>query len=634
MNLKVLVTYILLLLPTGIAVAVQGRRIEQVNPLSTEYKFQNLQVQASSHRPAQIASQLDSDGCAVCMRDNTDWSGMNLRGANFWSSSLKGANFSQSDLRGANFNEANLTGANLRGANLSQANLRKANLSHADLTDAQLQGSDLQDAILFGAKLQNANLQGAKLVGAILPAGFTGGEPTLGRTQPIDKPSVNPANLETIAREVTVLVGGKCEGSGVIIAKSGKTYYVATAKHVVSDYTNQCFLQTHDGKQHQLKSNATKVFSEVDMAVLQFTSNQNYRVARLANSDLLYGVVSTPTPIYTAGFPSKSLNSARRYVLSQGQVMRNSPGDMSAGYGLFYTNSTLPGMSGGPVLDRDGRVVGIHGRGFSQSARDENDVEFFIKYDISLGVPINTLVKLASQAGIQLPVQIDASAPRQGRAVTSEFSTLGSQNSNNRTAKVARLCNQGFDLLFSNQLPAAMAKFTEAAQLKPESKNLNALIWYGAGSVFQAAGKPQDAIDAYSKALELQPDFYPASLEKGYILHQVRRYPEAIATLNQVINDNSNDDLYRFFKAQALLWRGQAHFAQDNLQGAIQDYSEAIRANPDYAFAYFQRASVYQVLRNKSAAIQDYQQASRIYLALGNMAAYQNARQILSFLQK
>jgi len=635
MKFKALVICVGLLAPAGIAVAMQRQRVEQIASLSAGYSFQDLQVKNSLFNYTQITTQLDSDGCAVCMEDDSDWSGRNLRGANFWSSSLKGANFSRSDLTGANFSEANLTGASLTEANLRKANLQKANLSHADLTNAQLQEADLRDAILFGAKLQNANLQGANLTGAVLPAGFTGGKPAVDSTLPIENSSTNPASRETMARETTVLIEGASQGSGVIIARSGKTYYVATAEHVIRQ-SGSYSLQTYDGKQHQLSSNAVKVLRGVDLAVLEFTSDRNYRVARLANSDLLYGVESTSTPIYTAGFPAKTSNKPRRYVLSQGQIMRNSPGDMAEGYSLFYTNATLPGMSGGPILDADGRVVGIHGRGFSEPVVNDDGVELLVRYEVSLGVPINTLLQLASQTGMRLPFQIDSSAPQQGRGATSEFSGLGSQASNTPTGRIVRLCNQGFDLLLSNQLQASMAAFKEAVQLQPDSKDLASLAWYGIASVFQAAGQTQNAIDAYNKALELRPDFYSALLEKGYILHQTGRYAEAIARFNQIINDREpvDRDLHLFFKAQALLWRGQSHFAQEDMQGAIKDYSEAILANSDYAFAYFQRAAVYQVLRNKPAAIQDYQKASDIYLIQGNMAAYQNARQIMGFLQK
>lgn len=543
MKFKALVLCVGLLAPAGIAVAMQGKRVEPIGNLSAGYRSQTLQVKNSSFNSTQIASQPDSDGCAVCMEDNSDWSGMNLPGANFWSSSLKGANFSRSNLTGANFSEANLTGANLRGANLSKANLQKANLSHADLTNAQLQEADLRDAILFGANLQNANLQGSNLTGAVLPAGFSGDKPAVNTTLPIGNSSTNAASLETIVREVTVLIDGNCQkssledgctGSGVIIAKSSSTYYVATAKHVVDKISSASapyLLQAHDGKTYQFSSSAVKIFPAVDLAVLQFTSTQSYRVARLANSDLLYGAESTPTTIYTAGFPSSTSNQPRHYVLSQGEIVRNSPGDMAAGYSLFYTNATLGGMSGGPILDTDGRVVGIHGRGFVEGplvdiGTSNNSSQLFVRYNISLGVPINTLLQLASQTGMQLPVQIDSSAPQQGRGLTSDFSTLGSSASNTPTGRIVRLCNQGFDLLFSNQLQASMAAFTDAVQIQPDSP-VAYLVWYGSGSVFQAAGQAENAIDAYNKALELRPDFYSALLEKGYILHQTRRYPEA-----------------------------------------------------------------------------------------------------------
>jgi len=64
------------------------------------------------------------------------------------------------------------------------------------------------------------------------------------------------------------------------------------------------------------------------------------------------------------------------------------------GYELLYNNSTAPGMSGGPILDTKGLVIGIHG------LAEGNDVSG--KVGINLGIPINFFFQEASQLGMNL----------------------------------------------------------------------------------------------------------------------------------------------------------------------------------------------------------------------------------------
>ncbi len=89
---------------------------------------------------SQASAQLDLHGQDLT---RTDFSTLNLVGAN-----LEGANLS-----GVNLSHYDLTGANLKNANLTGAHLDAANLTLADLRGAILNGVDFRDAILDSAKL-------------------------------------------------------------------------------------------------------------------------------------------------------------------------------------------------------------------------------------------------------------------------------------------------------------------------------------------------------------------------------------------------------------------------------------------------------------------------------------------------
>ena len=57
---------------------------------------------------------------------------------------------------------------------------------------------------------------------------------------------------------------------------------------------------------------------------------------------------------------------------------------------------------------------------------------------------------------------------------------------------------------------------------------------------------------------------------------------------------------------------GVEHFEQGRVQEAITEYSEAIRLDPEYAAAYYNRGQAYFTLGQAQLAIQDYDEAIRL----------------------
>jgi S1-C subfamily serine protease len=191
------------------------------------------------------------------------------------------------------------------------------------------------------------------------------------------------------ASETTVFIKGKFSASGVVIAKEGKTYYVLTAKHAVTQkeaYT----ITTGDGKDYSVDYNQVKKLSTIDLAVVPFISSQDYPIARLGNSDQ----VKQGDNVYVSGWPgTEEAITKRTHLVTGGQVVGLQKGDTD-GYELMYGNSTAPGMSGGPVLDNKGLVVGIHGRAAGNKISG--------KVGINLGIPVNLFLRLLPETGLNM----------------------------------------------------------------------------------------------------------------------------------------------------------------------------------------------------------------------------------------
>jgi Trypsin-like peptidase domain len=115
---------------------------------------------------------------------------------------------------------------------------------------------------------------------------------------------------------------------------------------------------TVDGKKHPISTKKIVRVGKLDLAILEFQSRHRYPTASIGNSDRL----SEGESLYIAGWADPSPQfSTRTYQLLVGNLSGRieKPQD---GYALVYTVNALPGMSGGPVLDHRGNLVGINGR--------------------------------------------------------------------------------------------------------------------------------------------------------------------------------------------------------------------------------------------------------------------------------
>ncbi len=165
-----------------------------------------------------------------------------------------------------------------------------------------------------------------------------------------------------IAQAITVRIEGATQGSGVLVKREGNRYTVLTAWHVVSGQRagEELDIYTPDGQRHSVEPGSIQRLGQVDMAVLSFVSSGSYELARVGD----VGSVKSGGPIYVSGFPlSTSSVPSRIFRFLKGDVIANATVAIPNGYQLLYSNPTLPGMSGGAVLNGQGQLVGIHGQG-------------------------------------------------------------------------------------------------------------------------------------------------------------------------------------------------------------------------------------------------------------------------------
>ncbi|NJK33974.1 MAG: tetratricopeptide repeat protein, partial [Oscillatoriales cyanobacterium SM2_2_1] len=107
--------------------------------------------------------------------------------------------------------------------------------------------------------------------------------------------------------------------------------------------------------------------------------------------------------------------------------------------------------------------------------------------------------------------------------------------------------------------------------------------------------------------------------EQGRLLHAGANYRGAIDCRSEAIR--LNPDYARAYYNRAL-----AKSDLGDKEGAIADYSEAIRLNPDHAYAYNNRGVAKYELGDKEGAISDLREAARLNQQQGKTSDYEDAQ--------
>ncbi|MCA2656260.1 serine protease [Microcystis sp. M061S2] len=468
------------------------------------------------------------------------------------------------------------------------------------------------------------------------------------------------AQLEIKAKGFTVRIdsSSQANGSGAIIAQQGKTYTVLTADHVLcekiaeektcADYTYT--LTTSDGKTLPLDRKTIIRQEGVDLAIFTFESNENYPVAEIANYS-----PNRESPVFVAGFP-KIGDKRAGWLFSGGAVKSQEEGllatrqsdftitqsgasirvsSLSGGYDMVYTSITFGGMSGGPVLNAAGQVIGIHGR--------SEGVKGKIQLGFSLGIPISSFIGLQEKFRVKLSSFVTAQPQLTAQQQQEIDRTLVSVEIPETNASADIWIERGNQLWRLKKDERALQAFDQAIQLN--NPEYTYLAWYGKARVYGRKYKAREAIKALDQALATLParekgsEFHAEILNyQGVFYKQVNQSEKAIDSFEQAIKISPQNPNYynslssalqnvkRYDRALAAInraieiaprssWysnRGNIYKDLKKWDLALADYNQALTLNPNNSRAYIARADVYEERKEWDLALADYNRAIEI----------------------
>ena len=433
-------------------------------------------------------------------------------------------------------------------------------------------------------------------------------EPDLPDSRPTTVPDLaNIAFAATVSLEVR-------DGNGVVLG-SGSGFFVrrnliATNYHVIEGAAKGSATLVNTKNMYRIEG-VTATDEAYDLALLKVVG---YGVTPLPLGDS--DAVQIGQTVYLAGYPqglstfSDGIISGRRDQYTKKERLQ-------------MTAPISRGSSGGPVLNREGRVIGV-----SQSMYHPLDGIL-----LNFAVPSKALKMLIRQSGTAKPLPLEISSfshlgcikrgyekklSEDYAGAIREFTHAIRLNPNDGIAYVLRgICRAEL-----GQHVAAISDYDIAIRLSPADAN----AYFMRGVTKGVLGQHFAAIADYDIAIRLRPGEPAAYFARGVAKSGLGQYSAAIADYDIAIRLSPAD-------AEIYFRRGVAKSKTDQLFAAIADCDIAIQLKPDYAEAYLQRGISKAELFRFSAAKRDLRTALRFTKRAGNRVLRDRIQQTVRLLQ-
>ena len=157
---------------------------------------------------------------------------------------------------------------------------------------------------------------------------------------------------------------------------------------------------------------------------------------------------------------------------------------------------------------------------------------------------------------------------------------------------------KGFSASEANETDKAIEYYSKAIELKPDY----AEAYNNRGNIFAEKKQYDKALEDYSKAIELKPDYAKAFCNRGITYSEMKQYDKALEAYSKAIE-------YKSDYAEAYNNRGNIFAEKKQYDKALEDYSKAIELKQDFAEAFCNRGSTHNELKQYDKALEDYSKA-------------------------
>ncbi len=369
---------------------------------------------------------------------------------------------------------------------------------------------------------------------------------------------------------VPVVVERQDPATKRVYRRTGTAFFVATdalvtSYHVVSD-AKRVHVILPGGR----RVDATQVWSidpVRDVAVLYMDSDvvEEAGVAPIPVASLPRDMTLSEQIVFTNGWP--------------GGLRRSTAGVRFAGARLGYdrvwisSNSVGPGDSGGPLLSRDGEVLGVVSLG--TVAGEGPDA---LRADVCISNDLRPALGLKNTALGPVPLKsVFEQDGFRSRPYVQAFRLLSMISNQER---------------FGQSLRSALAEFEASIS----DREADPGIHFMRGVLYRMLGTDHEANASFEEVLNLFEEFFPAAYILGLHRLQSSQYGEAIALFEQTRRVEPYHHLAAYGLARA--WMRLHHYEK-----AVSLLGDVLAHDPYYAPALFNQALCYLALGRLRSAL-------------------------------
>ena len=177
-------------------------------------------------------------------------------------------------------------------------------------------------------------------------------------------------------------------------------------------------------------------------------------------------------------------------------------------------------------------------------------------------------------------------------------STSKEADQESKTSAARAHAQSGGALQAAGKLEEALESFNRALALAPDyPEALNAR-----GTILFALGRPEAALADFAKAIILNPGSPDGFYNRGVALQKLGRLEESLKSYDEAISRDRNS-------TDALFNRGESLFALGRYDEALASYDDAIGLKPDYAECHNGRGKALQRLGRLEDAVRSHERA-------------------------
>ncbi|MCG6158420.1 tetratricopeptide repeat protein [Rubinisphaera margarita] len=125
------------------------------------------------------------------------------------------------------------------------------------------------------------------------------------------------------------------------------------------------------------------------------------------------------------------------------------------------------------------------------------------------------------------------------------------------------------------------------------------LAWVGLGELYEEGDQLAGAVDFYTRAIEITPDYLWALYRRGFCLSLLNRDEECITDFDRVLELNPDH-------LNARLFRANSYRDLEQFEKALPDYERALQVDDEYVYMFLGRGLCFEMMEQYGAAIDDY----------------------------